>query len=86
MNDEQIGRAIDELERGLVIDDPGFVQRIRNVRRLETAHVAAVFILLAAGVVLLTAGLASTAAVPWALGLASMLLAVVVDEVHKRRG
>ena len=86
MNDEQVGRAIDELERALVIDDPGFVHRIRNVQRLETVHVAAVFVLLAAGVVLLTVGLASTAVVPWALGLASLLLAVVVDEVHKRRG
>jgi hypothetical protein len=86
MNDEQIGRAIDELERALVIDDPEFVHRIRKVHRLETAHVVAVFVLLAAGLVLLTAGLASTAVVPWALGLASLLLAVVVDEVHKRRG
>lgn len=85
MNDEQVGRAIDELERALVADDPGFVHRIRRTQRLETVHVAAVFVLLAAGVVLLTAGLASTAVVPWALGLASMVLAVVVDEVHKRR-
>jgi hypothetical protein len=86
MNDEQVGRAIDELEHALAIDDPGFVQRIRNVRRRETAHDVTVFVLLAAGVVLLTAGLASTAVVPWALGLASFLLAVAVDEVHKRRG
>jgi hypothetical protein len=85
MNDEQIGRAIDELERALVVDDPGFVQRIRHVHRRETAHVVAVFVLLGAGMVLLTAGLASTAVVPWALGLASFVLAVVVDEVHKRR-
>ena len=86
MNDEQIGRAIDELERALVVDDPGFVQRIRHVQRRETVHVVAVFVLLGAGMVLLTAGLASTAVVPWALGLASLLFAVVVDEVHKRRG
>lgn len=85
MNDEQVGRAIEELEHALAIDDPRFVQRVRNVRRRETAHDVAVFVLLAAGVVLLTAGLASRAVLPWALGLVSFLLAVVVDEVHKRR-
>jgi hypothetical protein len=85
MNDEQVGRAIDELERALAIDDPGFVQRVRNVRRRETAHDLAVFVLLAAGVVLLTAGLASRAVLPWVLGLVAFLLAVAVDEIHKRR-
>jgi hypothetical protein len=85
MNDEQVGRAIDELEHALAVDDPGFVHRIRNLRRRETAHDLAVFVLLGAGVVLLTAGLATRAVLPWAFGLASFVLAVLVDEIHKRR-
>jgi hypothetical protein len=84
MNDEQVGRAIEEIERALTIEDPAFLQRLRRVQRNEIVHVVAVFALLAIGVVLLTAGLATAAVIPWATGLAALALAVVVDQVYGR--
>jgi len=69
MNDEQVGREIDE---------------IRNVQRNEALHAVAVFALLAVGAVLLTVGVATYALLAWLLGAVAFVLAVLVDELHNR--
>ena len=43
-----------------------------------------VFVLLAAGAVLLTVGFATNAFVPWSLGVAALLAAVLIDDHHRR--
>lgn len=84
MNDEQVRREIDEIERALVTEDAAFVHRIRNLRRNEAVHAVAVFGLLAVGAVLLTIGMATYALIPWSLGAVAFALAVLVDELHQR--
>jgi hypothetical protein len=84
MDDEQVNAAVADMERALQAEDPGFVRRVHAVRRSDNATCVAVFLLLAAGAVLLTLGVATVSLVPWALGLASHVTAVVVDDHHKK--
>lgn len=84
MNDEQVGRVIDDLERTLVVDDPVFVRHFHKVYRCEAINVVVVSSLLAVGAVLLAVGLATAALIPCAIGVAAFVGAVVVDERHKR--
>jgi hypothetical protein len=83
MTDDQVRRAIDEIEQALRHDDPAFVRRVRAVRRAEVGSVVAVVLLLIAGAVLLTVGLATLSWVAWAAGLVALLGSVLVDEHHK---
>jgi Protein of unknown function (DUF3040) len=83
MNDEQVSRAIDEIERALRHDDPAFVQRVRALRRAEIGTVVTVALLLVSGAVLLTVGLATLSWAAWGGGLLALLVSVVVDEHHK---
>ena len=84
MNDDQVGRAIDEIERALVVEDPAFLHRFRNVQRSEAVNAVAVVVLLVVGAVLLTVGLATSAPIPGSLGVAALIGAVLVDDLHKR--
>ena len=84
MNDEQVNEALGEIERALFAEDPAFAQRVRVAARREAMHVVAVFALLAAGAVLLTVGFATTAVVPWSIGVAALIAAVYIDE-HRHR-
>ena len=43
-----------------------------------------VFVLLAAGAVLLTVGLAMNAFVPWSIGVVALITAVLIDDHHQR--
>jgi uncharacterized membrane protein len=84
MDDEQVRAAVAEMEQALATEDPKFVRRVHAVRRADHASCIAVFVLLALGAVLLTVGVATVALVPWALGLAALVTAVIVDDHHKR--
>jgi hypothetical protein len=84
MDDEQVKSAVAEMERALQAEDPGFVRRVHAVRRADNANCVAVFLLLAAGAVLLTIGVATVSLVPWTLGLVSLVTAVLVDDHHKK--
>jgi hypothetical protein len=84
MNDDRVTRAIDEIERVLADDDPAFVQRVRHLQRSEDVTVLAVFLLLAAGAVLLTVGLAILSWPAVAAGLFALVGSVLVDRRHKR--
>ena len=85
MNDKQVGTVIDELERCLVVDDPAFVRRFHNIRRNESLHAVAVFVLLAVGAVFLAVTLATTTALHGGVALIALVGAVVVDELYQRR-
>jgi hypothetical protein len=54
-----------------------------RVQRNETVNFVVVFVLLAVGAVLLTVGMATTLVIPWLAGIASLLIAVLVDDHHK---
>ena len=95
MDDDQVKRTIEELERalaqdtilgfeqGLAHDDPAFMRRFRAVHRAEIATVITVFLCLASGTVLLTLGLATTSWPAWIGGLVAFAAAFAVDEHHK---
>lgn len=84
MNDEQVKAAVDEMERALRVEDPGFVRRVHAVRRADSVNCILVFVLLAVGAVLLTVGFATVSLVPWSIGLAALVIAVAVDDHHRR--
>jgi Protein of unknown function (DUF3040) len=96
MNDDEVRRSIDdferallreaiaEVERGLAQDDPAFVRHIRNRQRAELVTAVSVFLLLAAGVVLLTAGAATASWPVWLGGIGSFVGAFAADAVHRR--
>jgi hypothetical protein len=83
MKDDQVSRAIEEIEVGLAHDDPAFVRRVRALRRAEIGTVITVFLLLAAGTVLLTVGVATASSIAWGAGLLSFLASFVIDGHHK---
>jgi urea transporter len=85
MNDDQVSRRVEEIERGLVHDDPAFVQRLSALQRAETGTIVTVFLLLAGSVVLLTIGLATLSLPAWVAGCLAFVMSVTVDEHHKRR-
>ena len=84
MNDDQVNEALGEIERALLAEDPAFADRVNGTRRREAIHVVVVFVLLASGAVLLTVGFATNAFVPWSLGVAALLAAVLIDDHHRR--
>jgi Protein of unknown function (DUF3040) len=99
MNDDQVSRTIEELERalrrgeveaigeverGLAREDPAFVRRFRGLCRAEAAMAIAVFGLLAAGAVLLTVGLATVSWPSWVAGVAAFLASFGVNHHHDR--
>ena len=84
MDDEQVRAEVAEMERALRVEDPRFVRKMHAACRADACAVVTVFILLAAGAVLLTVGVATVALVPWLLGLASLVAAVAVDDHHKK--
>ena len=84
MNDEQVNQAIEGIERALLAEDPAFAHRVNGARRREAIHVVVVFVLLAAGAVLLTVGFATNEFVPWSIGVAALLAAVLIDDHHRR--
>jgi 1,4-dihydroxy-2-naphthoate octaprenyltransferase len=95
MDDEQISReiealerelvqdAIDEVERGLDHDDADFVRRMHRIRRAEITSEIAVFVLLAVGAVLLTIGLATLLWPTWVAGTLAFLASFAVDHYHQ---
>jgi hypothetical protein len=85
MKDEQVNAAIEDIERALAADDPGFVHRVRVVRRDAAINFVTVFVLLAAGAVLLTVGLATSEWVPWSIGVAMLIFSVLIDDHHRHR-
>jgi hypothetical protein len=84
MNDDQVNEALGEIERALIAEDPAFATRVRTTCRREAVHVVVVFVLLAAGAVLLTVGFATAEFLPWSLGVAALLAAVLIDDHHRR--
>jgi Protein of unknown function (DUF3040) len=84
VNDEQVRAAVDEIERALQVEDPGFVRRVHALRRADAVNCITVFVLLTVGAVLLTVGFATVAWLPWSIGLIALVVAVAVDDHHRK--
>ena len=84
MDEDQVSRAIEDIEQGLRREDPALVQRLHHLQRRDDAAVLSIFVLLAAGAVLLAVGLATLAWPLWAAGLAALAASVLVDGQRKR--
>src|SRR5690606_31132624 len=82
MNDHDVTREFEEIERAARRTDPAFVRRLeRQVRRNDQLALA-VFALLAVGAVLLTVGLATTSLAVWLGGFAALGASVVADRLR----
>ena len=89
MNDEDVARSIASLEQVLAAHDAAFVRRLRHVARMDAVYTLLVGGLLAAGAVLLATGLGTLSPVLWTSGVATLVLAAVLDgtyQRHQRRG
>ena len=84
MNDEQVRAAVDEIERALRGRGPGLraagarvaPRRRRELRRrVRPPHGRRG---------LLTVGFATVAWLPWSIGLLALVVAVAVDDHHRR--
>ena len=82
--DDQVSRAIEEIEQALRREDPSFLQTSHDLEQRPGITEVAVFSLLAASAVLLTVGLATASAVPWYLGVVAYSACFVVDRQHER--
>lgn len=83
-NDDPIRLQIDGVERALWREDPAFMLQVRRIRRVDTAHVLTVFVLLAAGSVLVTVGAAASTIVAGGVGLVAMAAACLLDRRRQR--
>lgn len=77
--------AIDDIELGLLQDDPDFVRRMHRLQRAEVRNGVAVVVLLVASAALLTVGLATQSAVAWLAGGLAFLSAFGVDGRYRRK-
>lgn len=85
MSNDEISSVIANIERELAAEDPAFLRRLRTVERRDAFHVTVVFLLLAAGAVLLTVGLSTFSAVAWYLGASALVASVLVDAAYQCR-
>jgi hypothetical protein len=84
MLDDEVRRAIADIERGLRTSDPQFVARFDRLERRRAIMAAAIGALLAASAALLTVGLAMTSPWAWASALLALVGAVVADHYRAR--
>jgi hypothetical protein len=85
MNDDQLARQIDELERALERDDPSLAKRFDKLQRANTRNDVAVFSLLAISAVLLAVAFTTLSAVTGLGGVAAYLASFLVDTRYQRR-
>jgi hypothetical protein len=81
----EVARQIEQLERGLLDDDPTFLQRFSHLERARRRNEVAVFGLLVVSVVLLAMGLAVQSIVAGGLGVAAYLLSFMVDRHYQHK-
>jgi hypothetical protein len=84
MNDEEVARSIANLEQALAAHDAAFVRRLHHVARMDAFYTLLVGGLLAVGAVFLTTGLGTLSPVLWSIGVATLVLAAVVDAAYQR--
>ena len=81
----EIARQIEQLEQGLLDDDPTFVQRFRRLERARRRNEVAVFGLLVVSVLLLAIGLAAQSFVAGGLGVAAYLISFMIDRRYQHK-
>ena len=85
MNNDQLDRQIEELERFLHRDDPSLSKRFRQLERESTRNDVTVFSLLAISAVLLGIGVANLSLVAFCTGAAAFVASFLVDHLHQRK-
>ncbi|MPY95275.1 MAG: DUF3040 domain-containing protein [Acidimicrobiia bacterium] len=84
VTNDEVSRAVQNLEHDLEDQDPAFVRGFEKLGRLETATLVLVIVLLAACVVLLAGGLATQSAGLWCLAMLAFAGAFAADHRCKR--
>jgi hypothetical protein len=85
MNNDQLARQIDELERALAHEDPSLAHRFKKLQHANTRNDVAVFSLLAISAVLLAIALTTLSAVAGLGGVTAYLASFLVDTRYQRR-
>jgi hypothetical protein len=78
-NGNSLARLIDELELALSREYPAFLRQVRRIERADTIYVLTTFALLAAGVVLVVVGAATSTVAVALLGVSAMLAAWLLE-------
>ena len=85
MNNDNLDRQIEELERFLNREDPSLSKRFIELERASTRNVVSVASLLVISVVLLGIGLATLSFVAFGSGTVAFIGSFIVDGLHHRR-
>jgi hypothetical protein len=85
MDNDQLVRKIDELERTLRRDDPSLSRRFEHLQRRDKWNALAVFSLLALGAVLLATALATLSVAAGCAGVVAYLGSFLVDHRYQRQ-
>lgn len=85
MDNDQLVRKVDELERALRRDDPSLSKRFEHLQRSDKWNALAVFSLLALSAVLLTTALATLSVAAGCAGVVAYLGSFLVDHRHPRQ-
>jgi len=83
--DPALVEAINDIELGLLQEDPDFVRRLRRLQRADVMNTLTVFVLLVMSVVLLTVGFATRSSFAWFAGGLAFLASFGVDGRFQRR-
>jgi hypothetical protein len=84
VNNNELDRQIDELERFLAREDPSLSEQFNKLERESAQNAVSVFSLLVASVVLLGIGLATMSLVAFGSGVAAFVASFLVDGVYQR--
>jgi Protein of unknown function (DUF3040) len=85
MDNDQLVRKIDELERALRRDDPSLSKRLNQLQRRDKWNDVAVFSLLTLSAVLLATALATLSPAAGGAGVVAYLASFLVDRRHQRQ-
>jgi len=85
MDNDQLVRKIDELERALRRDGPELSKRLNQLQRRDKWNDVTVFSLLTLSAVLLATALATLSPAAGGAGVVSYLASFLVDQRHQRR-
>jgi hypothetical protein len=85
MDNDQLVRKIDELERALRRDDPSLSKRLNQLQRRDKWNDVAVFSLLTLSAVLLATAVATRSPAAGGAGVVAYLASFLVDQRHQRQ-
>ena len=80
-----LAEAIDNVELGLLRDEPAFVRRMHRLQRAATLNEVTVVVFLVASAVFLTLALATQSLSAWVAGGLAFVTTFAVDSRYQRR-